>query len=77
MDEDTEYGIRPVKFHPVELLVAGVTTLRGIASAVKGGLEYIELALLADSVYRADTADFKRDVGRAIESLPHDTPPTQ
>lgn len=76
-DEEVEtYGIRPVKFHPAELLIAGVTVARGIAASVKMGLEYLEMALLSDSVYRADNNDFKRDVGRAIESLPVD-PPTQ
>jgi hypothetical protein len=68
MDEH-EQQIRPARINWADLAMSVATFAKGIAMAAHDALEIIEISLAAHSQEIMERQAFRRDAGRAIETL--------
>lgn len=74
MDEDEldreDHGTRPARINWADIAYTTVAFLSGIAEAGAISLGYLRAALAQHSALLVEQDDFKRGVGRDLESIP-------
>lgn len=68
MDEN-EYNIKPARLNYADVLMSMATLAKGVAEAVHDAWEIMEISFAAHSQYIMEKQAFRRDAGRAIETI--------